>query len=114
MGLDVCWGHDTGVTQANVRDFQGDWTGTGAIGNPGVNDTERLELESGEYMVGPIVDTGAETVRVLLNSYQAGDAVTVEYRTAGTPNACAVAAWLPYVAPFVSNGYSQLRLTSTL
>ena len=112
--MDVVWGHDSGVSEPNVRNFQGNWTGTGTIGNPGVADSERLELEAGEYMVSEIVETGTVTVEVLLNVYQSGDAVTIEYRHGATPNACATASWTSYTGQFSSLGYMQIRLTSTL
>ncbi len=112
--MDVVWGHDTGVSESNVRNFQNNWYGTGTIGNPGVADTERLELEAGEYMISEMVDTGAIKVEILLNVYQSGDAVTVDYRHGATPNACAAASWTSYVGSFDSLGYLEIKLTSTL
>jgi hypothetical protein len=101
------------VLEANVRDFAGNWTGTGAIA--GAGDGETIQLESGEYMISEIVDTGAETVELLQNNYDpSGDDVDLDYRHGATPNACAVAAWNNYTVPFASAGYVQIRLTSTL
>lgn len=102
----------TGVVEDNVRTFTGNWTGTGAIENAG--DAERLVLEAGEYMISEMVDTGAVNIELDYNHYLAGDAITLEYRHGATPNACDVAAWNAYVAPFVSLGYVQIKLTSTL
>jgi hypothetical protein len=56
----TCWGHQTGVTQTNIRAFQGNWTGTGSIENTG--DSERIKLEPGQYMISEVVETGAVTV----------------------------------------------------
>jgi hypothetical protein len=101
------------VTEDNIRDFSGNWTGTGAILNAG--DAEQLELEAGEYMESEMVDTGAVTVQLLQNEYDvSGDDVTLRYRHGATPNACAAAAWNLYADPFESLGYVELRVESTL
>jgi len=71
-------------------------------------------LESGEYMISEIVDTGLQTVALYQNQYQPGDDVNLDYRHGATPNACAVASWNDYSVPFVSLGYVQIRVTSTL
>ena len=101
------------MLESNIRDFNGNWTGTGTIVNPGVVDTERVELDSGEYMISEIVNTGAVDVEILYNVYAAGDAIDLDYRHGATPNACAVAAWNNYVASFTSAGYVQVRITGT-
>jgi hypothetical protein len=48
------------------------------------------------------------------NHYAAGDDVTMEYRHGATEIACLNAAWQPYANPFMSLGYVQVRMTSTL
>ena len=108
------WGHDTGVLEANVRDFQFNWTGTGAIENPGVDDTERLALESTEYMISEVVATGATNILIAYNVYAAGDNINLDYRHGATVAACEGAGWNDYVAPFTSLGFVQVRVTSTL
>ena len=65
-------------------------------------------------MISEVVDTDITTVTIELNKYAAGDAVTVEYRHGATEIACLSAGWNAYVAPFVSLGFVQIRLTSTL
>jgi hypothetical protein len=112
--MDIVWGHDTAVLETNIRDFDGNWTGTGDIINPGVDDTECLRLEAGESMTSELVNTGAEDVLIAYNVYAAGDNVTLEYRHAATPVDCLAAAWNAYLAPFTSLGYVQIRVTSTL
>jgi hypothetical protein len=112
--MEVVWGHDTGVLENNVRDFQFNWAGTGAIENPGVADTERLALESTEDMVSEVVNTGTTGVEILYNVYVAGDAIDLDYRHGNTVAACEGAAWNNYVAPFTSLGFIQIRVTSTL
>jgi hypothetical protein len=111
---DVCWGHDTGVLEANIRNFSGNWTGTGQIFNPGVNDIEYVRLQSGEYMISEIWDTGDQIVELLQNEYAIGDDVDLDYRHGATPGACAVAGWNNYTGKFTSLGYVQVRITSTL
>lgn len=112
--MEVVWGHDTGVLEDVILDFNGNWTGTGNIENPGVNDTERLALQAGESMTSNLVHTGVTSVLIAINVYQAGDAVLIEYRHGATPAACLAAGWANYVGPVDSLGYLQVRLTSTL
>ena len=98
------------MLEDNIRNFQGNWTGTGTIENPGVADTERVALDSGEYMESEMVDTGTVTVELLQNEYAVGDDVTIRYRHGATPNDCAVAAWNLYAVPFASLGYVEVRI----
>lgn len=112
--MEVVWGHDTGVLEAVVRDFQNNWTGTGAIENPGVADTERLALEQGEDMTSEIVHTGAVDVIIQYNVYRAGDNINLDYRHGNTPAACVAAGWNDYAGAFTSLGYLQVKVTSTL
>ena len=110
---EVCWGHDTGVLEANVRDFSGNWTGTGSI--EGAGDAEIIALNAGENMVSEVVYTDTIICEVLQNEYDpTGDDVTLEYRHGATEGACEVAGWNAYVVPFASDGYAQIRITSTL
>jgi hypothetical protein len=112
--MEVVWGHDTGVLESNVRDFNGNWTGTGAIGNPGVADTERLELEAGENMISEVVYTGTVNILIDYNVYAVGDNINLDYRHGATPAACVAAGWNDYTVPFESLGYVQVQVTSTL
>jgi len=106
------WGHITGVIETNVRTFASNWTGTGAVGGSG--DTERLELDSTEYMVSEVVNTGIKTVQLLQNTYAAGDTVTLKYRHGADEATCLAAGWNTYSTPFISLGYIQVRVESTL
>ena len=63
----VTWGHDTGVVETNVRDFSGNWTGTGTI--LGAADAEIISLTAGEYMESEVVNTGVKTVELDQNHY---------------------------------------------
>jgi hypothetical protein len=101
------------VVEINIRDFSGNWTGTGAI--LGSGDSERLELESTEYMISEVVDTGVDTVSLYQNLYDgSGDNVDMDYRHGATEAACEAASWNNYTVPFSSLGYVQVRMTSTL
>lgn len=106
----MCWGHDTGVTEDNIRDFAGNWTGTGTINSSG--DAETICLSSGEYMESELVYTGEVTVTLLQNEYVAGDTIDLNYRHGATSAACLAASWNDYVAPFVCLGYVQIRIES--
>ena len=108
------WGHDTGVLEANVHDFSGNWTGTGEIVNPGVADTERLELAAGEEMISEVVDTGTVDILIDYNVYDVGDNINLDYRHGNTVSACEAAGWNDYTIPFTSLGYVQIKVTSTL
>ena len=110
---ETVWGHDTDVAEANVRDFSGNWAGTGTIELAG--DSERLRLDAGESMVSEVVDTGSVTVELLQNNYDpTGDDVDLDYRHGATEAACLAAGWNDYTVPFVSLGFVQVRVTSTL
>jgi len=104
----VVWGHDTGATEDNIRDFTGNWTGTGAINGSG--DAEVLCVEPGEYMESEVVITGIKTVELLQNEYAAGDTILLRYRHGATEVACLAAAWNDYTVPFLSLGYVQVRV----
>ena len=106
----VCWGHDTGVVEDNIRDFVGNWTGTGAI--TGSGDAEQAELQTGEYLESEDWDLGPclfNSARIRQNVYQLGDDVTIKYKTAATQGALAGVGWSAYV-PFQSLGWVKIRI----
>ena len=109
----VTWGHDTGVTETNIRDFSGNWTGTGSVSGSG--DAEIISLDSGEYMESEVVQiSSGKTVRLRQNVYDGtGDDVTLKYRTGATSAACQAAEWSAYSTPFGSLGYVQVRVEAT-
>ena len=100
------------MVEDNIRDFSGNWAGTGSV--DGAGDAEQLVLESGEYMVSEVVYTHVKYVRLRQNVYAAGDTVTIEYRHGVDQAACEAAAWNAYTIPFQSLGYVQVRVESTL
>ena len=104
----VCWGHETGVIEDNIRTFSGNWTGTGAISGSG--DAEVLCVDVGETMESEVVETGAVTVTLLQNVYAAGDTITINYRHGATEGDCTSAGWNLYTAPFLSLGYVQVQV----
>jgi hypothetical protein len=110
---DTYWGHDTGVTETNIRDFAGNWTGTGTIN--GAGDAETICLNSGEYMESEVVNTGAYTVTIYQNKYDGtGDDVVLRYRHGVDEASCLSASWNNYTVPFTSLGFVQIRVESTL
>jgi hypothetical protein len=110
---DTTWGHKTGVTESNIRSYAVNWTGTGGIS--GINDAEKIGLHVGEYMDSEVVETGIRTVELLQNNYDpTGDDVNLDYRHGATEVDCLAAAWNDYTVTFVSLGFVQIRLTSTL
>lgn len=109
---EVCWGHDTAVAEANIRNFAVNWTGTGVIQLSG--DTERLALQDAQYMISEVVNTGAIEIEILQNEYATGNDVTLHYRHGATQVACEAAGWTAYSVPFTSEGYVQVKATSNL
>lgn len=105
----VVWGHDTGVIETNIRDFSGNWTGTGGIS--GVGDAETMCIDPGEYMESEVVITGTVLVTLLQNTYDiTGDTIKLRYRHGADEAACLAAAWQDYTVPFTSLGYVQIRV----
>ena len=106
----VCWGHDTGVTEDNTRNFFGNWTGDGIIINQGVNDTEAIELESGQYMESEIVNVGVHTLVIESDQYVGSGGAVVKYKDGSDEEACEADSWNLYSNPFSSAGYTKIRL----
>jgi hypothetical protein len=104
----ACWGHSTGVTQENTRTFASNWTGSGEI--TGTGDTERIELNEGEYMESEVVDTSTMMVELDQNFYNSGNDVLLKYRHAATYEDCIAASYSTYTEPFESLGYVQIRI----
>jgi hypothetical protein len=104
----VCWGHSTGVAEANTRTFAGNWTGTGSISGSG--DAEVIDLQNTEYLESELVNTGSTTVQLLQNVYDSGDSGALYYKTGSDVAACQADSWHAYSAPFVSLGYVQVRV----
>lgn len=100
------------MTEDNTRTFLNNWTGTATVINSG--DNEALEFNAGEYMESEVVETGAYSVSLFQNEYQTGDTVAIKYRHGSSKANCEAAAWAAYIAPFISDGYVQIRLESTL
>ena len=111
---DTYWGHDTGVTETNVRDFAGNWSGTGSIVSSG--DDEQICLSSGQYMESEVVQTFVGgTVSIYQNKYDiTGDDVLLRYRHGNSEANCLAASWQDYTVPFASLGFVQVRVESTL
>jgi hypothetical protein len=66
-------------------------------------------------MISEVVDTGAYTVTLLQNNYDPlGDDVVLDYRHSATIGGIGAASWNNYTVPFLSLGFVQIRVTSTL
>lgn len=106
------WGHITSVQETNIRTFATNWTGTGLA--EGSGDSERLRLCSGEYMISEVVETGVIEVTLLQNNYGSGDTVLLQYRHGASISDCQSASWNTYTVPFISLGFVQVRVESTV
>jgi len=88
------------------------WRGTGRVENSG--DSQRFALYEGEYMESEVVELGGTGVVLRQNDYNSGDEGLLKYRHGATPQDCITSDWTIYIGPFVSLGYVQIRLESTL
>jgi hypothetical protein len=108
----VCWGHDTGVVEANIRDYTGNWTGTGIVS--GAGDAELIGLQTGEYMESEDWHLGScifNSARLRQNVYDVtGDDVTLKYKTAATKAALPGTGWSVYAGAFQSLGWVKVRI----
>jgi len=106
----VCWGHDTGVTEANIRDFSINWSGTGYIA--GAGDDEALYLDTGDSEESETWNIGARRIKIEYNKYQAGVGVpTIQYKNGATQLACEADAWHDYVGSFVCTGWVKVKVS---
>ena len=65
-------------------------------------------------MISEVVNTGNYNVILLQNEYDpTGDDVDLDYRHGNTKAACLTASWNDYAGQFLSDGYVQVRITST-
>jgi hypothetical protein len=112
MSNDVCWGHDTGVTEDNVRDFSGNWTGTGTINNPAGGDAESLSLDEGEYEDSEAFNIGPGTAVIELGNYvpSSGPTPDIYYKTGVDQAACLADSWHLYGSNFTCTNWGQVRL----
>lgn len=110
---DVCWGHDNGVVEPWIRDFQGNWTGTGSISGAGDNEIMTFDYETGN-MVSETWNIGAGQCWITYDKYQIGKGIpTIEYKTGATEATCEADSWHVYnaVSGFTSLNWIKIRLT---
>ena len=133
-GGSVCWGHDTGVVEDNVRDFLNNWSGDASI--QGTEDYEKIQFDSGEYEESETWYIGAGRVRIIINKYAPDtyfkDSVdtgfkmkdafdpkdapfyygtpTVKYKQGNSQANCEADTWHAYTIPFVCGGWVKIRL----
>lgn len=104
----VSWGHDTGVQEENIRDFTGNWTGTGTIVSSG--DDEAINLDVGEYMESETWNIGSGDVRIRLNVYATGDNATIYYKQGDSEANCEADTWHAYSSPFACSGWVKVKV----
>ncbi len=108
----VCWGHDTGVTEVNIRDFQGNWSGDGYIA--GAGDAEKLFFDTGEYMESETWNIGARRIKIQVDKYAIGSGSrSIQYKNGSTQALCEADAWHNYVSSFVCSGWVKVRVNAT-
>lgn len=105
----VCWGHDTGVEESNIRDFSGNWTGTGDILS--TDDDEVIVLTSGEYEESENAYPGVGYIMLGVNKYKTGTLrPTIKFKTAATEDGLAGEAWQEYLDQVYSLGWVKVRV----
>ena len=102
------WGQATDTQEGNVRNFSGNWTGTGFISGSG--NYEKMYLSSLSYMESEVVNTGANSIDLYQNRYSGGDTGVLKYRSGSTVVNCQAAEWQVYSGSFASLGYTQVRV----
>jgi len=108
----VCWGQDTDVDELNIRDFSGNWTGTGAVS--GSSDSEKLLICVDEYMESETWQLGAGNASITLNKYGSGSgSPPIQYKTGADASACEADSWHNYSTSFTSLGYVKIRLNGS-
>jgi len=112
MSGSVCWGHDTGVVEDNVRDFLNNWSGDASI--QGLGDAERIQFDSGEYEESETWYIGAGRVRLIIDKYGSGSGTpVVKYKQGSSQALCEADSWHAYTIPFVCGGWVKIRLECT-
>lgn len=105
----VCWGHDTGVTESNIRNLSGNWTGSGYIS--GVGDAERINFVAAENEESETWNIGAHRIKIQYNKYASGSGVpTIKYKNGSSQALCEADTWHTYTVPFVCTGWVKVRI----
>jgi hypothetical protein len=105
----VCWGHDSGVVEINIRDFTGNWAGSGSIVFAG--DAEKVLLYSGQEMISETWDIGFGRVKITIDKYAAGfGAPVVQYKSGNSKANCEADIWRDYIGSFVQDGWVKVKV----
>lgn len=105
----VCWGHDSGVAEANIRDFSGNWSGTASIAGSG--DAEEIQFNSGENEESETWHIGPGRVKITLNKYGSGSgSPTIYYKQGNSESNCNSDSWHPYTGSFITLGWVKVRV----
>ena len=109
---EVCWGHDTGVLELNIKDFT-DWTGTGTVSGSG--DSEIISLHSGDYMESPTWNFGIGTLIIGKDIYASGyGAPDIYYKTGDSEATCDADTWTLYTgSPVACARWVKVRIEVT-
>jgi len=105
----VCWGHDTAVVEANIRNLTGNWAGTASIA--GAGDAEEVQFSSGEDSVSETWHIGPGRIKITLDKYGSGSgAPTVYYKQGNSSANCDSDSWHLYSGSFVNLGWVKVRI----
>ena len=107
----VCWGHDTSVTQVNVRDFTGNITAGSGYRIVGSGDSEKVEFESGGYIELETWNLGVMLCEITKDQYNTGSGtLTIKYKNGSTEANCDADTWNTYSVPFACTGWIKIRV----
>lgn len=105
----ICWGHDTGVIETNIKDFFGNWAGTAAI--QGVGDAERIEFDSGEDSESETWNIGPGRVKITIDKYGSGSGTPViKYKSGNSQISCEADSWHAYTGSFITTGWIKIKI----
>lgn len=103
-----CFGHTTSVKESTQKPFISTWSGTGVV--EGVNDDEKLVIESGQYMESKVIHSELIEISIQQNKYGTGSELPVMYRTGIDYDSCLLADWNEYSNSFTNLGFFQLKI----
>ena len=105
---EVCWGHDTNVTEESIRDFLNNWIGATIVGS---GDQERMLLWPGDEAISETWHIGAGRISFDYNHYLMGSgAIAFLYKDGSTKANCEADSWHEYMGPYISQGWVKLKI----
>jgi hypothetical protein len=110
----VAWGHDTGVSETYVRDFNGNWTEDDNAVITGSGDGEELTLNCiTSTSISETWFVGVGSTQITINKYGTGSGIDpiIQYKTGTTKAGCDADTWNLYNgSEFTSTGWAKVKV----